>query len=225
MKKILLTACGVFILFSCQSNAQETKTTEGTETKEKKEAPPASGILTESDYAAPIVDEISEKKKTKEISMGSIYGFKVKDIDGKEFDFGTLKGKKILIVNTASNCGYTPQYKELEELYKQNKSKLVIIGFPSNDFGNQEPGTNTEIKAFCTKGYDVTFPMMGKVVVKGKEMSELYQFLTQKSQNGVLDSEVAWNFQKYLIDEKGKLVKMFPSKVSPMSEEIMVAVK
>lgn len=151
----------------------------------------------------------------------SIYDFKVKDIDNKDFDFSSLKGKKILIVNVASKCGYTPQYTELEELYQKYKNDgFVIIGFPSNDFKGQEPGTNAEIKEFCTLNYGVTFPIMSKVVVKGENVSPIYQWLTLKSQNGKLDSEVMWNFQKYLIDQNGNIVKMLPSKTTPLSSEI-----
>lgn len=156
----------------------------------------------------------------------SIYDFKVKDIDGKEFSFKSLEGKKILIVNTASKCGYTSQYEELEKLYSQFKdNNFVIIGFPANNFGGQEPGTNMEIKAFCTENYGVTFPMMEKVSVKGKDIAALYQFLTDKKQNGVMSSEVEWNFQKYLINEKGQLVQMFSSKVSPLSDEVVSLIK
>jgi len=149
------------------------------------------------------------------------YDFKVKTIDGKEFDFASLKGKKVMIVNTASKCGNTPQYKDLENLYNQYGRELVIIGFPANDFGNQEPGTNAEIRKFCTDNYDVTFPMMAKISVKGDDMSPVYKWLTSKAENGVMDSRVTWNFQKYLIDENGKLLKMIVPKEKPNSEEII----
>ena len=152
----------------------------------------------------------------------SVYDFTVKAIDGKVFNFSSLKGKKIMIVNTASECGYTPQYAQLEELYiKYGGEKFVIIGFPANNFGAQEPGTNAAIKVFCTKNYGVTFPMMEKISVKGEDEHPLYQWLTKKELNGVLDSEVKWNFQKYLIDEKGNLVRMVPHKELPTSEEII----
>jgi glutathione peroxidase len=152
----------------------------------------------------------------------SFYDFKVKDIDGKDFDFSSLKGKKILIVNTASKCGNTPQYAQLQELYEEYANKgFTIIGFPANNFGQQEPGTNKEIEEFCTKNYSVTFPMMEKISVKGDDMHPLYQWLTQKSKNGVLDSEVTWNFQKYLIDEKGNLVKTVAPKIKPNDEQIL----
>jgi len=152
----------------------------------------------------------------------SFYDFKVKDIDGKDFDLASLKGKKVLVVNTASKCGLTPQYEQLQELYKKYGSEnFTIIGFPANNFMKQEPGTNAEIEEFCTKNYGVTFQMMEKISVKGDDMHPLYQWLTQKSKNGVLDSEVGWNFQKYLIDEKGNLVKMVAPKVKPNDEQIL----
>ena len=154
--------------------------------------------------------------KTKPMKKETIYQFKVQDLSGKEFDFASLKGKKVIIVNTASKCGNTPQYKELEMLYEKYKSKnLVVIGFPANNFGSQEPGTNAEIATFCQKNYGVTFPMMSKISVKGKDMSKIYQFLTQKSKNGLKDSEVEWNFQKYLINEKGELEKVIAPRVLP----------
>ncbi len=151
----------------------------------------------------------------------NIYGFKVASLDGNTIDFSSFKGKKILIVNTASECGYTPQYKELEELYEKYKDKLVIVGFPANNFGAQEPGTNSEIKAFCTKNYGVTFPMAAKISVKGDDTAPIYRWLTHKDKNGVLDAEIRWNFGKFLLDEHGKLIAYFPSKVTPMSEEII----
>jgi len=152
----------------------------------------------------------------------SIYTFKVEDLEGNEFDFASLKGKKIMVVNTASKCGLTPQYKDLQALYDEYKDKgLVIIGFPANDFMKQEPGTNEEIGAFCQKNYGVTFPMMSKISVKGKEMHPLYQFLTQKSQNGLQDSDVEWNFQKYLLNENGELEKVISPRTSPKDKEII----
>jgi glutathione peroxidase len=150
----------------------------------------------------------------------NIYKFKVEGLTGGTIDFATFKGKKILVVNTASQCGYTPQYKELEALYEKYKDKLVIVGFPANNFGGQEPGTNTEIKTFCEKNYGVTFPMAAKISVKGDDTAPIYKWLTQKSENGVLDAEIKWNFNKFLIDENGNLVAYFPSKVTPLSEEI-----
>ncbi|WP_395044414.1 glutathione peroxidase [Flavobacterium sp.] len=166
--------------------------------------------------------DIDNKNAKNEMIKENIYQFKVLDLSGKEFDFADLKGKKILIVNTASKCGFTPQYKELELLYEQYKDKnFVIVGFPANNFGQQEPGTNKEIGEFCQRNYGVTFPMMSKISVKGKTMHELYQFLTQKSKNGLQDSEVEWNFQKYLINEKGELDKVISPKVLPTDSEIV----
>jgi glutathione peroxidase len=127
------------------------------------------------------------------IAQKSFYDFTVVTIDGEQFSMADLKGKKVMIVNTASKCGHTPQYKDLELLYKAYKNKLVIVGFPANNFMNQEPGTNTEIKEFCDSKYGVTFPMMSKISVKGDDMHPLYKWLTSKSANGVIDSEVAWN--------------------------------
>lgn len=154
--------------------------------------------------------------------MHSFYDFKVQTIDEKEFDFTQLKGKKVLIVNTASECGYTPQYAELEELYKKfGGDKFTILGFPANNFGGQEPGTNEEIQQFCQKNYGVSFPMMAKISVKGEDKHPLYQWLTQQVENSVQDAEVKWNFQKFLIDENGKWVRVVSYKESPLSEEIL----
>lgn len=155
-------------------------------------------------------------------SQKSFYDFKVKDIDGKDFDLASLKGKKVLVVNTASKCGFTPQYKQLQELFeKYGGDKFTIIGFPANNFMKQEPGTNQEIAAFCEKNYGVTFRMMSKISVKGDDMHPLYKWLTNKSQNGVMDSDVKWNFQKYLIDENGKLVDVVEPKIKPDDEKIV----
>ena len=156
----------------------------------------------------------------------SFYDFKVKTIDGDNFDLAKLKGKKVLVVNTASKCGLTPQYKQLQSLYEQfGGEKFVIVGFPANNFASQEPGTNQEISEFCEKNYGVTFPMMEKISVKGDDMHPLYQWLTEKSKNGVLDSQVGCNFQKYLIDEKGQLVKIVEPKVKPDDEQIVSWIK
>lgn len=152
----------------------------------------------------------------------TIYQFKVTDLAGNEFDFSQLKGKKIMVVNTASKCGLTPQYKDLEAVYKKYQDKnFVIVGFPANNFGSQEPGTNEEISTFCQRNYGVTFPMMAKVSVVGNDMCALYQFLTQKSRNGLEDSEVAWNFQKYLINENGQLEKVISPQVLPTDASII----
>jgi glutathione peroxidase len=167
----------------------------------------------------------SNKKET-QMNKETIYQFKVEDLSGNVFDFSTLKGKKVMIVNTASKCGLTPQYKDLEALYKEYKDKgFVIVGFPANNFASQEPGTNEEIATFCQLNYGVTFPMMDKVSVKGDDVCAIYQFLTQKSKNGLQDSEVEWNFQKYLINEKGELVKVISPKTLPTDAVVVNWVK
>ncbi len=152
----------------------------------------------------------------------TIYQFKVEDLYGDEFDFSSLKGKKVMIVNTASKCGLTPQYEELEKLYQQYKDKnFVIIGFPANDFMKQEPGTNEEIAEFCKKNYGVSFPMMAKISVKGKDIHPIYDFLTSEAKNGVTDAKVKWNFQKFLIGEDGTLEKVIDPTTTPMDQEII----
>lgn len=163
--------------------------------------------------------------KTLDAQHKTIYDFKVESLEGGTIDFAKYKGKKILIVNTASKCGYTPQYEELEKLYEKYKEKLVIIGFPSNDFLFQEPGNAQEIRNFCTKNYGVTFPMAAKIDVKGKKMAPVYVWLTQKKYNNFSDNSVKWNFQKYLLDEKGNLVQVFAPGVTPMSAEVISAVE
>ena len=151
----------------------------------------------------------------------TLYDFKATTLDGQPFDLSSLKGKKVLVVNTASKCGFTPQYASLQKLYDTYKDRnFVIIGFPANNFASQEPGTNSEIKEFCTKNYGVTFPMMSKISVKGADIDPLYKWLTQKSQNGVTDADVQWNFQKFMIDEQGKLVGFVPPKELPNSPAI-----
>jgi glutathione peroxidase len=153
----------------------------------------------------------------------SVYDFKVKGLDGGTINLSDYKGKKILIVNTASKCGYTPQYEDLEKLYEKYKDKLVVIGFPANNFGQQEPGTNEDIHEFCKKNYGVTFPMAEKVSVKGDDIDPLFKYLTEEAiKAGTPEPVIKWNFTKFLIDENGKLVKVFPSKVTPMSDEITV---
>lgn len=152
----------------------------------------------------------------------SLHQFKTKTIDGDILDFSSLKGKKILIVNTASKCGFTPQYKDLEVLYKKYKDKnFMIIGFPCNQFGHQEPGNSADIKSFCAQNYGVTFPMMEKVNVKGDSICEIYKWLTTKMMNGVESSSVKWNFQKYMIDENGFLVGHVNSLKSPNCSKIV----
>lgn len=155
------------------------------------------------------------------LNAQSIHSFKVAGIDGKTINMASFKGKKILVVNTASKCGYTPQYEALQKVYATYKDKLVIIGFPCNQFGGQEPGTNEEIVSFCQKNYGVTFPLADKVDVKGDNIAPIYQWLTQKSKNGVLDATIAWNFNKFLLDEQGKMIAYFPSSVKPDSDTIL----
>lgn len=151
-----------------------------------------------------------------------IYDFSVETIDGKTLSFAELKGKKVMIVNTASKCGLTPQYKELEALYQKYKDRnFIIIGFPANDFMSQEPGSNEEIASFCEKNYGVSFPMMAKISVKGPEMAPIYRYLTEKAQNGHSDSKVTWNFQKYLINANGYLVQVIEPRTSPMDATIL----
>ncbi|KGO83567.1 glutathione peroxidase [Flavobacterium beibuense] len=196
MKKIAILACSIVLFASCKNNTQDT-TTETTETAQAVENPT-------------------------NMSKENIYQFKVQDLYGKEFDFSTLKGKKVIVVNTASKCGLTPQYEELEALYKEYQDKgLVIVGFPANNFASQEPGTNQEIAAFCEQNYGVSFPMMSKISVKGEDMAPIYQFLTQKDKNGLQDSEVEWNFQKYLINTNGELEKVVSPRTTPKDPEIV----
>lgn len=147
-----------------------------------------------------------------------LYKVKINDILGNTIDFKEFQGKKILFVNTASKCGYTPQYEDLQTLYEKFKGKLIIIGMPCNDFGGQEPGSAENIKAFCTKNYGVTFLLTEKIGVK--QPHELIQWLTQKAKNGVADTQIKWNFYKFLVNEKGQLIKSFPSSVNPLSEDI-----
>nr|WP_294776679.1 glutathione peroxidase [uncultured Flavobacterium sp.] len=195
MKKLLLLGCGALFFWSCQNHAQ----------------PKPNTINSENNQTMNTINETT-----------TIYQFKVNDLYGKEFDFASLKGKKILIVNTASECGLTPQYKDLEAIYKKYKDQnFVIVGFPANNFGAQEPGSNEQIAKFCEMNYGVTFPMMSKVSVKGNDMCEVYRFLTQKSKNGLQDSEVEWNFQKYLINEQGELVKVLSPRVLPTDAVII----
>ncbi|MBK7964432.1 MAG: glutathione peroxidase [Bacteroidetes bacterium] len=150
----------------------------------------------------------------------SIYQFKLKDIDGKSLNLSQFKGKKILIVNVASECGYTKQYETLQELSQKYKKQLVVIGVPANNFGGQEPGSNAEIKSFCSKNYNVTFPLTSKVSVKGGDIDPLFKWLTEQK-NADFSGEIKWNFEKFLIDENGKLIRRFRSKVKPLDDELV----
>jgi glutathione peroxidase len=151
----------------------------------------------------------------------SFYDFTMKSIEGKEINLSQYKGKKILIVNTASECGFTPQFNELEELHQKHKDKVVLLGFPANNFGGQEPGSNEEIRKFCQRNFGVTFQLFEKSDVVGVNQNQLYQWLTHKEQNGWNDKAPSWNFCKYLINEKGELIKFYSAAVNPMSEEIV----
>ncbi len=149
----------------------------------------------------------------------SVYEFKLKTIDGQNFSLAKYKGKKVLVVNTASKCGFTPQYAELQKLADQYKDKVVVVGFPANNFGGQEPGSNPMIKEFCSKNYGVTFPLSEKVSVKGDDISPLFKYLTE-APNPDFTGEIKWNFEKFLIDENGNLVHRFRSQVTPLSPEL-----
>ena len=153
--------------------------------------------------------------------MNTIYQFSVKSIEGSTLNFSDFKGKKILLVNTASACGLTPQYAQLQELYDNYKNQVVVVGIPANEFGAQEPGTNEEIKDFCSVRYGVSFPLAAKQVVVGEGQSDLFQWLTQKEKNGVQDAEIKWNFHKFVLDENGALVANFGSMTSPLDETIL----
>jgi len=155
------------------------------------------------------------------LAASSIYDFKVEGLDGGSIDFSKFKGKKIMIVNTASKCGNTPQYAELEQLYEKYKDKLVIVGFPANNFGQQEPGTNTEIREFCTKNYGVTFPMAAKVSVKGEDIAPIFSYLVSEAAKLGVEDPIKWNFTKFLVDENGKLIAVINNRTKPMSEEVL----
>ncbi|HRI22806.1 MAG TPA: glutathione peroxidase [Panacibacter sp.] len=165
--------------------------------------------------------EMNNEDMATDATGKTIYDFTIKSITGGTIDFSQYKGKKILIVNTASKCGFTPQYEGLEKLYKQYQDKLVIIGFPSDNFGGQEFQKDDEIKSFCDSKFGVTFPLTTRVDVKGNNITPVYKYLCNKSENGVLDATISWNFNKFLIDENGKLLAYFDSKVTPDSPEIL----
>jgi len=186
----------ISLLFACSSTHQKTTATDNTTTSN------------------------TTVSNTQPTQVNNIYQFKVPSIEGGTIDFSQFKGRKILIVNTASKCGYTPQYEGLEKLYEAHKNDLVIVGFPANNFGGQEPESNEKIQEFCKLRYGVTFPLAQKVDVVGDQAHPLFKWLTTKDQNGVLDAKIAWNFNKFLLDENGNLLAYFPSKVTPESPEI-----
>lgn len=163
--------------------------------------------------------EISQTKSSQTMNK-TIYDYKVEGLEGQEINFADFKGKKILIVNTASECGFTPQYADLEKLSKDYADKLVVIGFPANNFGGQEPGSNEEIGAFCEKNFGVTFPLAAKVSVKGDDTAPIFKYLTNKDMNGVKNTTIMWNFTKFLVDENGHLIDSFISTTKPTSESI-----
>ncbi|KEY19449.1 glutathione peroxidase [Kaistella antarctica] len=165
-------------------------------------------------------NDVSKTKTTENNMEKSIFDYKVESLEGQEINFADFKGKKILVVNTASECGFTPQYADLEKLSKDYSDKLVVIGFPANNFGGQEPGSNTEIGAFCEKNFGVTFPMAAKVSVKGDDTAPIFKYLTEKDLNGVKNTAILWNFTKFLIDENGHLIDSFISTTKPTSESI-----
>ncbi|GGK77065.1 glutathione peroxidase [Rufibacter glacialis] len=169
---------------------------------------------------------VTSKEKSTSTTMNtaqesSIYSIPLHTIDGKETTLKNYKGKKVLIVNVASECGYTPQYADLEKLHKLHGDKVVVLGFPANDFGAQEKGSNEEIAQFCQKNFGVTFPLFQKASVVGAEQQPLYKWLTSQQVNGSNAAAPSWNFCKYLISENGKVLKFYPSKVSPLSEELL----
>ena len=163
--------------------------------------------------------------KTNNRMESKFYDFKMKSIDGEEVSLAQFKGKKVVVLNVASQCGYTPQYADWEKFYKENKEKVVVLGFPCNQFMGQEPGESADIKAFCEKNYGVTFPIFEKIDVKGDSKAPLYAWLTDKNQNGWNEQEPSWNFCKYLINEKGELVEFFASKIKPEDAEFQKALK
>lgn len=165
---------------------------------------------------------LSRPEEIESSAATNIYQFKMKTIDGKQIDFSQFKGKKIVVLNTASQCGYTPQYADWEKFHKENKD-IVVLGFPANEFGGQEPGSNSEIASFCQKNYGVSFQMMEKVVVKGEAKCSLYSWLSDKSKNGWNEKEPSWNFCKYVINEKGELINFFASGIKPTSPEFLAA--
>jgi glutathione peroxidase len=209
-KNLILAA---FAAISLCTSCSETKKTNSSSIQDAAE-PTGNAVPTtlSNESRAAIEDNTAPK---------SIYDFKLTDIDGKPFSLKNFAGKKILIVNTASKCGYTKQYDDLEALYKKYSDKLVVVGFPSGNFMEQEFDGNEEIKEYCKKNHGVTFPLSTKVNVTGREAIPLFQWLVNPKQNGGINATIAWNFTKFLIDEKGSLLAFYPSKVNPLDNEIV----
>ncbi len=203
MKRVLYLGLGVVLVASCSMSGKK---------KDAREPQPNTSIE----------KTAVEMEKTTADAQEDFYALNINTLNEEPFSFEALRGKRVLIVNTASECGYTPQYVQLQELYDAyNAQGFEIIGFPSNDFGGQEPGSNAEIGAFCQKNYGVSFPMMEKSGVLGDDKNSVYQWLTQKSKNGMQDVTVSWNFNKFLVDEEGHWVAFYPSSVSPLDERII----
>ena len=221
MKKVAFITSAILLIACSDQKDNAVANTNNDKASKNHEGIAVKGTVKQVDWTIKYPRNTEETK-----TMKTIYDYKVKDINGNDFDFAKLKGKKILIVNTASECGYTPQYEQMEALYKEyGGDKFVIIGFPANDFGAQEPGTNEEIAGFCKKNYGVTFPMMSKVTVLGENKADIYKFLTEKSLNGKEDVEIKWNFFKILVDENGNYVKTLNSKVLPNDPEVVNWIK
>jgi glutathione peroxidase len=207
MKNLILVLSLVVIIASCNNKKTD-------------------NAITDKTIPIPIAIETETTEVTKQEATENLYQFKVKTLSGDDFDFASLKGKKVMVVNTASKCVLTPQYKVLQSLYDTYKDQnFVIVGFPANNFMSQEPGTNKEISEFCTENYGITFPMMAKISVEGDDIHPLYQFLTQKAKNGFKDSAVGWNFQKYLINEKGEVEKIISPKILPTDSTVINWIK
>jgi glutathione peroxidase len=207
MKNLILVLSLVVIIASCNNKKTD-------------------NAITDKTIPIPIAIETETTEVTKQEATENLYQFKVITLSGDDFDFASLKGKKVMVVNTASKCVLTPQYKVLQSLYDTYKDQnFVIVGFPANNFMSQEPGTNKEISEFCTENYGITFPMMAKISVEGDDIHPLYQFLTQKAKNGFKDSAVGWNFQKYLINEKGEVEKIISPKTLPTDSTVINWIK
>jgi glutathione peroxidase len=211
------------LILTAQIAAITTLLTACFDSKEVRERPNAQTPTAAAQAAKGAVAPTTPPKMEK--STTTIYDFKLKSLDGDLIDFSKYKGKKLVILNVASKCGYTKQYADWQKFYDANKDKVEILGFPANNFMGQEPGTNKDIKEFCTKNYGVTFQMFEKISVKGDDKAPLYKWLTEKAQNGWNETEPSWNFCKYVINEKGELVKFFASGIKPTDEGFIATIK